>query len=103
MAEVDVFNAIANPVRRALLDALASGPLPVHDLAQAFPISRPAISQHLRVLLDARLVMEERVGRERRYRLDPAPLREVDRWVSHYQWFWRGRLQTLGRILDETP
>lgn len=103
VAEVDVFDAIGSPVRRALLDTLRPGPLAVRDLAQAFPISRPAVSQHLRVLLDARLVREERVGRERRYRLDPGPLREVEQWVSHYEHFWQDHLQTLRRVLDDTP
>ncbi len=66
MPEADIFAAIDSPVRRALLDALRDGPRPVHDLAAAFTMSRPAVSQHLRVLRAAALVVEERVGRERR-------------------------------------
>lgn len=98
---VSVFDAIASPVRRALLDALTEGPLPVHDLAAGFTISRPAVSQHLRVLKDASLVAEERVGKERRYRLNPAPLRDVDNWVGHYERFWRDRLLALHDVLDD--
>src|SRR5258708_865273 len=77
MPESDVFTAIASPVRRALLDALREGPQAVHELADGSAISRPAVSQHLAVLLGAELVTEHRVGRERRYRLDPSPLRKV--------------------------
>jgi len=101
--EADVFTAIASPVRRALLDALATGPMPVHDLAAGFSISRPAVSQHLRILKQAELVREERYGRERRYQLNPAPLREVHTWIAHYEGFWRDRLSTLRDVLDEQP
>ena len=96
----DVFDAIASPVRRALLDLLTEGPRPVHDLAEEFSISRPAVSQHLRVLKRAELVVEERVGRERRYRLNPAPLRDVGTWVGRYESFWQDRLAALRDVLD---
>jgi DNA-binding transcriptional ArsR family regulator len=98
---VDVFDAIASPVRRILLDALVVGPAPVHALAAGFTISRPAVSQHLRVLKDAGLVSEERVGKERRYRLNPVPLRQVDSWLSRYESFWGDRLGALRGLLDE--
>jgi len=97
----DVFTAIASPVRRALLDALRDGPLPVHQLADDFAISRPAVSQHLQVLRQAELVAEERVGRERRYRLQPARLREVTDWVSRYERFWADRITALRELLDD--
>lgn len=100
MAEVDVFAAIASPVRRRLLDALREGPLAVHELAGGFEISRPAVSQHLAVLLAADLVREQRAGRERRYRLDPGPLRQVEAWVGHYGRFWEERLASLRDVLD---
>jgi DNA-binding transcriptional ArsR family regulator len=102
-AEVDVFVAIASPVRRALLDTLSAGPRPVRDLAAEFSISRPAVSQHLRILREASLVSEERFGRERRYQLNPSPLREVERWLTHYEGFWRDRLSVLREVLDEQP
>ena len=78
----DVFGAIASPVRRALLDELTGGVRSVHDLAAPFQMSRPAVSQHLRVLRAAGLVAEERVGRERHYRLDAQPLRAVADWAA---------------------
>jgi DNA-binding transcriptional ArsR family regulator len=99
-AQDDVFAAIASPVRRELLDTLRGGPRSVGDLAAAFPISRPAISQHLRVLRTAGLVHEVRTGRENRYRLDAAPLRRVTDWVGHYEAFWSGRLGALRTLLD---
>ncbi len=99
----DVFDAIASPVRRALLDRLTDGPRPVHDLADGFDISRPAVSQHLRVLKRADLVIEERAGRERRYRLNPTPLREVGTWVAHYERFWQRKLAALSDVLDGQP
>ena len=102
-ASTDVFVAIASPVRRALLDALVDGAAPVRDLPANFSISRPAISQHLLVLKTAELVTEERVGREHRYRLNPAPLREVRAWTVHYERFWQERLAALRDVLDGEP
>lgn len=99
-SDIDVFVAIASPVRRALLDALTEGPAPVRDLAADFAISRPAISQHLRVLKTAELVTEERVGRENRYRLNAGPLQEVRAWTAHYERFWQDRLAALRDVLD---
>jgi DNA-binding transcriptional ArsR family regulator len=101
MPKADVFDAIASPVRRALLDSLRAGPRPVHEIASALPMSRPAVSQHLKVLREAELVVEERVGRERHYRLEAEPLRQVDLWVAGYEQFWRNRLKALGDLLDE--
>lgn len=74
---MDVFAALADPVRRQLLRQLVVGPARVVDLAEAHPISRPAISRHLRVLGDAGIVRATDRGRERHYVLDPTPLTEV--------------------------
>jgi DNA-binding transcriptional ArsR family regulator len=96
----DVYAALAEPSRRRLLDMLADGERPVHELASAFDVTRPAISQHLRVLRDAGLVAETRVGRERWYRLQAAALQEVHAWVSRYEAFWDERLTQLGAALE---
>ena len=96
----DVFHAIADPTRRQLLAMLRGGEQPVNRLADAFDVSRPAISQHLRVLREAGAVTERRVGRERRYRLRAVALREVARWVSQYERFWADRMDRLGAYLD---
>jgi DNA-binding transcriptional ArsR family regulator len=74
---VDVFGVLADPVRRALLEELATGPTRVVDLAARHPISRPAVSKHLRLLSEAGLVTVADVGRERHYALAPAALRPV--------------------------
>jgi len=97
----DVFSAIGEPTRRRLLDLLGTGEQPVNRLAQPFRMTRPAISQHLRVLRHAGLVTVRCVGRERRYRLRAKPLEEVYDWVAHYQRFWRKKLKALGKYLDQ--
>lgn len=102
-ASADIFYAIADPTRRALLDQLHSGEQSVTQLAQPFAMSLPAISQHLRVLCDVELVTQSRSGRQRLYRLNPAPLKQVSDWVSQYEQFWSGKLDALGEYLEEQP
>jgi DNA-binding transcriptional ArsR family regulator len=102
VAAADVFEAIASPVRRQILDLLREGDRPVHELAASFAMTRPAVSQHLRVLREAGLVTEARAGRERIYQLQPAPLGEVADWTAHYERFWRSRARRLASLLDET-
>jgi DNA-binding transcriptional ArsR family regulator len=97
----DVFAAVGDPTRRRVLDLLSRGELPVRRIAAPFAMTRPAISQHLRILLDARLVQVRRDGREHFYRLRAKPLRRIHDWASHYERFWRGRLAALGAFLDE--
>src|ERR1041385_2280588 len=91
----DVFRAIADPTRRAILDRLRAGPTPVNALAADFRQSRPAISRHLRVLRGAALVTEQRAGRERLYRLESRPLQRVAGWVEGYRGFWITNLDNL--------
>lgn len=90
-----VFSALADPTRRAVLDLLQRGSLPAGRIARAFPVTRPAISKHLRLLRRAHLVHERRQGRFRFYRLNPAPLQVVDSWLEHYRAFWRSSLANL--------
>ena len=97
----DVFRAVSDPTRRAILDRLRAGPAPVNELAADFEQSRPAISRHLRVLREARLVREERVGRERLYQLQPAPLQRVAGWVEGYRSFWQRSFEQLKSYLEE--
>src|SRR5437899_11644887 len=80
--EPDVFGAISHPARRRMLDLLLEADRSVNTIAAHFPMSRPAVSQHLRVLLDAGLVTEQRHGRERRYRLVPERLGPVRDWIG---------------------
>ena len=95
----DVFNAISHPARRQMLDLLAGSDHSVNAIAEHFDMSRPAVSQHLRVLLDASLVTEQRFGRERRYRLVPEQLAPVREWLAQYERFWDDRLMRLQKLL----
>ena len=99
--DVDVFSALANPVRREVLMRLRKGPRSVNELADGFEIGRPAVSEHLQVLRKARLVREEPRGRERFYHLDPRPLAEVERWLEAFGNYWKERMTALEAVLDE--
>jgi len=101
LAHADVFRAIADPTRRAILDRLRAGGVAVNALAADFDQSRPAISKHLRILRQARLVSEQRSGRERVYALDHKPLREVAGWIESYRAFWQTNLDNLKRYLEK--
>ena len=92
-----VFKAIADGTRRGIIAALAERPLPVHDLAARFAVTRPAISKHLRILGEAGLVSSSRSGKENVYRLEQAPLREVLDWLGR---FWSGRLDALKQLAE---
>lgn len=99
-ADADVFAALAHPVRRQILDRLAVEEESVTQLAAPFEMTRPAISQHLRILKDVGLVVEERHGREHYYRLQPQRLIEVRDWLRKYDHFWRSHLSDLGEYLE---
>src|ERR671927_960959 len=99
--EPDVFAAISHPARRRMLDLLIETARSVNALAGHSQMSRPAVSQHLRVLRDAGLVTEQRHGGERRYRLVPERLSPVRDWIAHYERFWAGHLQRLQNHLTK--
>lgn len=103
VASVDTFQAIADPTRRAILDRLRAGEQPVKQLAEPFEMSLPAISQHLQVLHEVGLVSQQRVGRQRLYRLNPEPLKEISDWVADYEQFWQAKLDALGKYLEDKP
>jgi DNA-binding transcriptional ArsR family regulator len=94
------FHALADPTRRAVLDLLCTGSQPAGRIAESFPVSRPAISKHLRQLRKARLVVEHRSGRHRLYQLNPEPLRAVDSWLEHYRRFWQMNLSNLKNFVE---
>ena len=100
MAKVDVFSALANPIRRQILMQLRRGPQPVTHLARGFAIGRPAISEHLQVLRKAKLVREEPRGRERYYHLDPRPLSEMETWLEAFTRYWKQRMTDLEDVLN---
>jgi DNA-binding transcriptional ArsR family regulator len=99
----DVFGVIVHPVRRQLLERLAAGEGRVTDLAGPLPISRSAVSQHLRLMLRLGVVAERRDGRERYYRLERERLNEVEDWLERIDRFWEDRLRRLGAHLEAHP
>jgi DNA-binding transcriptional ArsR family regulator len=98
----DVYSAIADPTRRALLLRLADeGEKNVTELVEPLSISQPAVSKHLRILREARLVRSRKQGRVRIYAIEAGKLREVYDWVSHFEKYWDERLDALGAYLDK--
>jgi DNA-binding transcriptional ArsR family regulator len=87
--------ALADPTRREIVDLLAGGELDAGTIASRFPVSRPAVSRHLRVLREAGLVSVRPEAQRRLYALDPTPLAELDEWLSRYRVFWANRLDAL--------
>ncbi|GIO29092.1 MULTISPECIES: ArsR/SmtB family transcription factor [Paenibacillus] len=99
-AKHDVFQAIADPTRRRLLKLLADQEMPVTVISGHFPMSRTAVSKHLRILSEAGLVKERRVGRENRYRLDPEPLQEIKHWYAYFERFWENKWAALQHFVE---
>lgn len=95
-----VFQALADPTRRHVLELLAQRDRTAGELATAFAVSRPAVSRHLRVLREAGLVRWRGDAQRRVYSLDPAPLAELDLWLSTYRRFWPDALDRLRQHLE---
>jgi DNA-binding transcriptional ArsR family regulator len=96
-----VFEALAEPRRREILDLLLERPRSVSELVERTGLSQPGTSKHLRVLRDAGLVASRAEGQRRIYELTPAPLEELDAWLGRYREVWAGRLDALERHLEE--
>jgi DNA-binding transcriptional ArsR family regulator len=100
--EADIYSAIADPTRRALLRRLADdGAKSVSELLQPFSISQPAVSRHLRILREAGLVRSHKQGRMRLYEIEANKLRNVFDWISHFEQYWDEKLDALGDYLDK--
>jgi DNA-binding transcriptional ArsR family regulator len=95
----DAFNAIAEPHRRAIVDALGAGERPVNDLVAAVGLTQPQVSKHLRVLREAGVVDVRDEGRRRLYRLNPQALKDIHDWVSPFQRLWEERYAALDDVL----
>ena len=93
--------ALADPTRRQIIQSLASGETAFGDIAEQFEMSRPAVSQHLKVLREAGLVAVRSDAQRRIYRVEASGLREVDEWLEKVRRFWDGRLDDLERVLQE--
>jgi DNA-binding transcriptional ArsR family regulator len=100
-AGADVYGAIADPTRRRILSLLHGNEMSVSDLAAGFPVTRPAISQHLGVLREAGLVAYRKEGRTRYYRARAEGLTEVIDWLSYFDVFWTQKLGGLAGYLSE--
>ena len=96
-----IFHALGDPTRRALFERLARGEAAVNDLVAKFEVSQPAISQHLATLERAGLVDRRKLGRQVRYRAQPAGLAPLLDWIERYQSFWLERLSKLSKVLEE--
>ena len=96
-----VFEALAEPNRRRILDFLAQRERPVNDLVSLLRVSQPAVSKHLRVLRDAGLVEVRAEAQRRLYRVRPEPLRELDDWLAPYRATWASRLDALESHLED--
>jgi DNA-binding transcriptional ArsR family regulator len=97
----DVFQAIADPTRRAILVLLAAQALPVNALADNFTMSRPAVSKHIKVLNDCGLITINDAGRERYCSLNQAGFQEVTDWVAYFDSFWKEKLSNLEKLLNQ--
>jgi len=95
-----IFSALADPTRAKIVEVLARRDLTAGEIAARFPVSRPAVSRHLRVLRKARLVRSRGEAQRRVYSLDPQGLDEVGRWIAQCREKWNARLDALGRHLD---
>ena len=97
----DVFGALADPTRRAILARLALGEISVGELAEPFAMSLPAVSKHLTVLEDAGLIARETQGRRRRCHLNSVAMKEAADWIGQYRRFWEARFDSLAHYLGE--
>lgn len=100
-ARRDVFQAIADPTRREIISLISSRPLNLNAIADNFDISRPAISQHIKILTECGLVVIRQQGRERFCEVKFQKLSTVTDWVEKQQKFWNQKLDLLGKFLDE--
>ena len=97
----DAFNAIAEPRRRQILDALAGGERPVNDLVRELGLAQPQVSKHLRVLKEVGLVDVRGAGRQRFYRVNGRALKPIHDWVKEYERAWSERFDQLDSVLEE--
>lgn len=103
MLESQLFQALADPTRRAVFERISRREMSVAEITAGFAVSQPAISQHLATLRRAGLVRERREGRKAYYRSEPTALEPLAAWMERYRQFWPERLQRLKRVLKEVP
>lgn len=98
-----IFSALSDPTRRAILERLAHGEATVTEVAEPFKMSLPAISKHVRILENARLIVREKDGRVHHLRLSPAALKTAAEWLAEYRQFWDAQFDSLAVYLETTP
>ncbi len=96
-----IFNALADSSRRKILTMLIDKEMRVNEIAGHFKFSRPAVSKHLRILQESKLVIPRREGRERFYRVNPKPLKEVNKWLEYFEKFWDDKLTSLKNFIEK--
>ena len=101
MSQDEIFRALGDPTRRAIFEKLAEGALNATALRQGLSISQPAISQHLAVLREARLIRDERQGRFVNYEIDPEGLARIAQWLAKYRAYWPARIRALEGLLKD--
>jgi DNA-binding transcriptional ArsR family regulator len=99
---MSVFEALADPTRRQIVELVSTRELSAGDIASRFNVTRPAVSRHLRVLRESGLVTARGEAQRRLYRLDPTALDEIDAWIERTRGFWSEHLDALDRHLEET-
>ena len=96
----DIFQAIADPTRRAIIVLIALQAMTPNAIAENFNTTRQAVSKHLRILSECRLVKQERSGREIYYQLNPTKMKEIDKWIEQFRKIWETRFNQLDNLLS---
>lgn len=97
-----VFRALSDPTRRAIIDMLRDGPLPIADIAEQFDMSRPAVAKHLAILKEGGVIAVEQKGRKRINRLNPGALKTAAEWINHFDHFWDEKFLNLKKAAEES-
>jgi DNA-binding transcriptional ArsR family regulator len=95
----DVFQAIADPTRRAILSLIALGSMTPNAIAENFDSSRQAVSKHIQILVECELLKQEQQGREIHYHLNAKKMKEVDRWIAQFRALWENKFDNLDKVL----
>ena len=97
----DVFQAIADPTRRQIIGMIANQPMNLNAIAERFEVTRPAISNHIKILTECGLIAIDQIGRERYCKIKPGKLKEISEWISQYKELWEQKLDSFEDYLNE--
>jgi DNA-binding transcriptional ArsR family regulator len=96
----DIFQAIADPTRRAIIALIALNAMTPNAIAEHFDTTRQAVSKHLRILTECEVIKQEQKGREIYYQLEISKMKEIDEWLEQYRKIWEMRFEQLGKVLE---